>query len=93
MGKIYHQQLLLSDEIKAYKHACRFSYMDKDTVRAIYHLEEIADAYILMNKKDSAEQIIKEAQRLYLKHGYKQRALQASLSLLYMYVKTSERLP
>ena len=93
MAKVYHQQLLLTDEMEARKHASRYSYLDKDTVKAIYHIERIADIYLMMNKKDSAELIIKEAQDLYLKHGYRQKALQASLSLLYMYVKTPERFP
>ncbi len=93
MAKVYHQQLLLTDEMEARKHASRYSYLDKDTVKAIYHIEKIATIYILMNKRDSAELIIKEAQDLYLKHGYRQKVLQASLSLLYMYVKTPERLP
>jgi len=93
MAKVYHQQLLLTDEMEARKHASRYSYLDKDTVKAIYHIERIADIYLLMNKKDSAELIIKEAQDLYLKHSYRQKVLQASLSLLYMYVKTPERFP
>ena len=92
LAKQYHQQLLLSEELEAQKHAGRYFYLDKDTAKAIYHIVKIADVYILMNKKDSAELIIKEAQRLYMKHGYRQKALQASLSLLYMYVKSSDRL-
>ena len=79
MAKVYHQQLLLTDEMEARKHASRYSYLDKDTVKAIYHIEKIATIYILMNKRDSAELIIKEAQDLYLKHGYRQKALQASV--------------
>ena len=93
MAKVFHQQLLLTDEMEACKHASRYFYLDKDTATAIYHIERMAPIFILMNKKDSAELIIKEAQDLYLKHGYRQKALQASLSLLYMYVKTLERLP
>ena len=93
MAKQYHQQLLLSEELEARKYASKFSYLDKDTAYAISQVEKIAGIYILMNKKDSAELIIKEAQRLYMKHGYRQKALQASLSLLYMYVKSSDRLP
>ena len=71
----------------------RFSYLDKDTAYAIFQIEKTADSYILMNKKDSAELVIKEAQRLYTKHGYRQKSLQASLTLLYMCVKSSERQP
>ena len=93
LAKLYHQQLLLTNEIEARRNASRFSYLDKDTAYAIFQIAKTADVYILMNKKDSAELNIKEAQRLYLKHGYRQKALQASLSLLYMYVKSSDRLP
>ncbi len=93
LAKLYHQQLLLTNEIEARRHASRFSHLDKDTAYAIFQIEKTADAYILMNKKDSAELVIKEAQRLYTKHGYRQKSLQASLTLLYMYVKSSERQP
>ncbi len=92
LAKLYHQQLLLTNEINAWKNASRFSYLDKDTAYAIGQTEKIAGIYILMNKKDSAELILKEAQRLYTEYGYLQKALQASLPLLFMYVKTSDRL-
>ena len=92
LAKLYHQQLLLTNEIEARRHASRFSYLDKDTAYAIFQIAKTADAYILMNKKDSAELVIKEAQRLYTEYGYLQKALQASLPLLFMYVKTSDRL-
>ena len=82
LAKLYHQQLLLTNEIEARRHASRFSYLDKDTAYAIFQIAKTADAYILMNKKDSAELVIKEAQRLYAKHGYRQKALQASLNLI-----------
>jgi hypothetical protein len=93
LAKLYHQQLLLTNEINAWKNASRFSYLDKDTAYAIGQTEKIAGIYILMNKKDSAELILKEAQRLYTEYGYLQKALQASLPLLFMYVKTSDKLP
>ena len=93
MAQIYHQQLLLSDEIEAQKQSSHYALLDRDTCVAISLFKRMADVYILMNKNDSAEQIIKEAQQLYMDHGYHQKALQASLSLLYMYVKSSDRLP
>ncbi len=93
MAKLYDQQLLLSDEIEARRHACRYSYLDKDTAYAISQIEKTGDTYILMNKKDSAELLIKEARRLFQKYGYRQKALQTSLSLLYIYVRSSDRLP
>ena len=93
MAKIYHQQLLLTEELEARKRASKYSYLDKDTVNAIHHIERMADAYILMNKKDSAEQIIKEVQQLYMNYGYRQKTLQASFSLMYMYIMTPERYP
>ena len=93
MANIYHQQLLLTDEIDAQKHSSHYALLDRDTCCAIRLIERTAAVYILMNKKDSAEQILKEVQQLYIDHGYHQDALQASLSLMYMYVKTPERYP
>ena len=93
LAKLYHQQLLLTNEIEARRNASRFSYLDKDTAYAIFQIAKTADVYILMNKKDSAEQVIKDVQRLYIQYGYRQKYLQASLTLLYLYVKSSERLP
>lgn len=93
LAKLYHQQLLLTNEMEARRHASRFSYLDKDTAYAIFQIAKTADVYILMNKKDSAELVIKDTQRLYMQYGYRQKYLQASLTLLYMYVKSSDRLP
>jgi hypothetical protein len=93
LAKLYHQQLLLTNEIEARRNASRFSYLDKDTAYAIGQIEKTAAVYILMNKKDSAELFIKDTQRLYMQYGYRQKYLQASLPLLYMYVKSSDRLP
>lgn len=93
MAQIYHQQLLLSDEIEAQKHSSHYALLDGDTCYAIFNKDIIASIYLLLNRNDSAECLLKEDIDLYMKYGYRQEALQASLSLLYMYVKSSDRLP
>ena len=93
MAKIYHQQLLLTDEIEARKHSSHYALLDGDTCYAIFNKDLIASAYLLLNRNDSAECLLKEDINLYMKYGYQQEALQASLSLLYMYVKSSDGLP
>ena len=93
MAKIYHQQLLLTDEIEAQKHSSHYALLDGDTCIAIFNKDLIASTYLLLNRNDSAECLLKEDIDLYIKHGYQQEAMQASLSLLYMYVKSSDRLP
>ena len=93
MAKIYHQQLLLTDEIEARKHSNHYALLDGDTCYAIFNKDLIASAYLLLNRNDSAECLLKNDIDLYMKYGYQQDALQASLSLLYMYVKSSDGLP
>jgi hypothetical protein len=93
MAKIYHQQLLLTDEIEARKHSSHYALLDGDTCYAIFNKDLIASAYLLLNRNDSAECLLKEDINLYMKYGYQQEALQASLSLLYMYLKSSDGLP
>lgn len=93
MAKIYHQQLLLTDEIEAQKHSIHYALMDEDTCYAIFNKDLIASTYLLLNRNDSAECLLKEDIEFYMKYGYRQKALQASLSLLYMYVKSSDKLP
>ena len=47
LANMYRRLLLLSDEIKARKHSCRFAMQAKDTLYSIYEKEMIASAYIL----------------------------------------------
>ena len=92
MAQLYHKQLLLSFEIETRKKARHFALLGKDTLNAIYDYKAIASAYILMNKKDSAEYIIKEAISQYKKYNRDQDILQTSLLLMYLYVEDPARL-
>ena len=91
MASLFHQQLLLSNEVQASQQAIRCFLCAKDTFLAIYHQGMIAGNYILMNKRDSAEILLRETMRQYRAHGYEQEALQFSTSLMYLYVNQPER--
>ena len=93
MAGEFHHQLLLSKEIEAQHKASRYAFIAKDTINAIFALEKSTSAYILLNKQDSAEIILKDVRKKYMKYGFIQNALQASTSLMYMYVKNYNRLP
>jgi hypothetical protein len=51
-----------------------------------------AGAYILLNKKDSAEIILKSALEQYRKYGFTQQALRYSKKLLFLYTQNPQRL-
>lgn len=91
MASLFHQQLLLSNEVHACQQAIRCFLCAKDTFHAIYHQGMIAGNYILMNKRDSAEILLRKTIRQYRAHGYEQEALQFSTSLMYMYVDQPDR--
>jgi len=85
MAKLYYYQLLLSDEIVARKQAYRCALMSGDTLAAIHEYKMMANSYLLQNKNDSAENILKGALSLYRKHGYHQEELKASTVLMFLY--------
>ena len=91
MAGLYHQQLLLTNEIQAHQKATRMSLYAKDTLHAIYHLGMSAGPYMMMNKNDSAEIILKSTLGLYQQYGYLQEGLQASTMLMHLYANTSDR--
>ena len=93
LAQIYHNQLLLTNEINARKYSSHYALLDGDTCYAILNKDLIASTYILLNMNDSAEYLLKDNIEQYMKHGYQQNALHTSLSLMYMYVKTADRLP
>lgn len=92
LAQIYHQQLLLTDEIEARKYSSHYALLDRDTCYAILNKDLIASSYLLMNMKDSGEKLLKDNIASYKKHGWQQKALQASLSLIYLYVSTPDKL-
>ena len=91
MAGVYYDQLLLSNSIEAYRNASHFAFLAHNIKFGILDLEGVANAYILMNKEDSAEFLLKEVQQLYQKYGYTNNALQSSTKLLHMYVEKLEK--
>lgn len=92
MAYMYHKQLLLSREVESQKKASHFALKADMAFWAIYNIDKSSGAYILMNKKDSAEFVIKEAIRLYKKFGYEKHALLTSINLLGVYLNDSAKL-
>lgn len=92
MAEIYHFQLLLTNEIEARNKASHYAFRANQVQWALYDKTMSAGAYILLNKKDSAEIILKSALEQYRKYGYTQQALRYSRTLIHIYVKQPERL-
>ena len=93
MASVYYKQLLLSYSIQAHQKASYYSFKALNPFHGILNLVKVANAYILLNKRDSAEMILKDAQQLYIQHGFPQNAIQSSTKLLYMYVQEASKLP
>ncbi len=92
MATVYHSQLLLTNEIEARNKATHYDYRANEIKWAIYNQVLSSGAYILLNKKDSAEIILKSALEQYRKHGFKQQALRYSKTLLLLYTESPQRL-
>jgi len=92
MATVYHSQLLLTNEIEARKKACHYDYYANKPLWGIYNIDMSAGAYILLNKKDSAEIILKSALEQYRKYGYTQQALRSSRALMQLYTESPQRL-
>ena len=92
MANLYHQQLLLTNEIEALKEASLCAYRAHQPKWGIYNQAMVGGTYILLNKKDSAELILKSAIEQYRKYGYTQRALFSSKVLMHLYTDPPQRL-
>lgn len=92
MADIYYKQLLLSNEIEARHQASYYAFRTDSTYYYINNLGLAAGSYILMNKPDSAELLIKDVQEKFQKYGYSQAALQFSTMLIHLYVTKPEKL-
>ena len=92
MGDVFHRQLLLTEEITARKKSQYYAEMEGETLNAISSLKLSAGAYILLNKRDTAEAILNDVVHLYMNNGYEQEAIQTSLMLMHLYVGQSNRL-
>ena len=91
MAYLYHQQFLLSYEIDAHRLASRYNYLAGDTLYALFEQKMIAGAYILQNKKDSAETILNDVIRLYRERGQEQKALQTSTMMMCLLIDSLGR--
>ena len=92
MGDVCHRQLLLSNEIEARRKSYYYGLLAGDTLGALSSMKLSASAYILMNKSDSAERLMRDALRLYDEYGYAQQGIQASLMLMHIYIEQPEHL-
>ena len=92
MATLYHQQLLLSYEIEAYRQAYRYNLLSSDTLSSLCDQKMMAGAYILQNKKDSAELIIKNTIHDYRKLGNIEEEIKISTMLMYLYVDRLDKL-
>ncbi len=92
MGSVYQRQLLLSNEIEARRKSYYYALLAADTLGCLTEMKFTASAYMLLNKKDSAEHLLKEALRLYDKYGYAQQGIQASTLLMHIYIEQPDHL-
>ncbi len=92
MATLYRSQLLLINEIEARKKASHYAFRANQLQWALYDKAMSVGAYILLNKKDSAEIILKSVLQQYRKNGYTQQALRYSKPLMYLYTQDSQRL-
>ena len=92
IASLFRQQLLLTKEIEAREKASRYAFRANKIQWALYDQTISAIAYILLNKRDSAEAILKSALEQYRKHGYPQQALRFSKALMHIYTAYPQRL-
>ena len=92
MAGLYRHQFLMTNEIEARKKASHYAFRADQPKWGIYNHAISAGAYILLNKKDSAELILKSAIEQYRKYGYTQEALRYSRTLMHLYTEPPQRL-
>ena len=92
MATLYHSQLLLTNEIEARKKASYYALRAKQIKWSLYDQVMSAGAYMLLNKQDSAEIILKSALKQYREKGYIQEALLYSRLLIHLYIQQSNKL-
>jgi hypothetical protein len=92
LADTYYNQLLLTNEIEARKKASYYAFRANKPKWGIYNIDMIAGTYILLNKKDSAEIILKSVLEQYREHGYTQQALRSSRALIHLYLEEPKRL-
>ena len=92
MAEICHQQLLLSNAIEFQKKASHFALLANQKYWSVYNIERLAGTYILMDKRDSAELLLKRSIAYYTEDSLVKDRLRASKLLMYLYVGQTDRL-
>ena len=92
MANQYYSQLLFSNEVEARRKASHYAVLAKDTFHMLNNLDMLAGTYILMNKKDSAEIMLKDIQAQYKKYGFWQDALLSSTRTMYILLEKEDKL-
>ena len=92
MANQYYSQLLLSNEVEARRKASHYAALAKDTFHMLYNIDMLAGTYILMNKKDSAEIMLKDIQTQYKKYGFWKDALLSSTRIMYIFLEKEDKL-
>ena len=87
MADQFHHQLLFTYEIGASQQAIHYAYLAHDTLSALQNMEFSAGTYILMNRKDSAEILIKKAISAYQAKGTAQDVLRGIVILMHLYAE------
>ena len=92
MASLLKKQLLLESEIQSLRMASKFALLAQDSSSAISFQDLVGSAYILLNKKDSAERILLSVKDQYNAKGLSQEALLSSIHLIHLYVHLPESL-
>ena len=84
MGDVYYGQLLLANTLEARKRAIHYASLACDTIGMLSDMKLSASVYILTNRNDSAEIILRKALDLYQQYGYRQGYLLSSMMLMHV---------
>ena len=93
MGWVFHRQLLLTNEIEARRMAIHYAQLHNDTLNTIHERRLTAGVMIMLDKKDSAEVILKDVLRQYREYGFIQQELKSSTILMSLYAQNPAKLP
>ena len=92
MAELFHKRLLFSDEIQSHILATRYALLAQDTLNALFFQAKMGSTYILINKQDSAECILKNTLATYERHDFIQQSFAAVSPLIYLYVHQPDHL-
>ena len=90
MAYLFHAQFLPDDELQASKMAERVAWLDKDTLAALTAKELRTRPFFLKNDTDSVLVTENVARSLYLHYGYKEKAAQAILGSISIYLDRNQ---